>query len=394
MMVKPPVFVDQTINQGLKQNLTPDKFTQLVRLITEIRLDCADINVAAWQELRQYPVVPMDNLRGNIEACCRQAALAAQLGFKSVSIAVFACDQLNAAAVRLALATARECGLTAALKIRNASALSIAQIAELAEKVSLTAGDTVIYGDEGSLLDPLHTKDILTELQGKLSAELEFCAYNELGLASANTLAALHAGIRRVATAVGGIDGFAAFEEVLLGNKFLLKVPVSIGGNLAGLSKEALACLGRELPANKPVIGTAVFAHESGIHVDGVMKNPELYEPFSPHLVGLSRKLVIGKHSGTASLRAKLQTWNMPLSDFDAALLLGMVRNLAVAQKGMVNDLQLIDLYDEVCGLTKYDGIEGDEICKAEKKYSSLTLHCGTGNKRRVLFSLPKKSSL
>nr|WP_092073303.1 hypothetical protein [Dendrosporobacter quercicolus]NSL49942.1 pyruvate carboxyltransferase [Dendrosporobacter quercicolus DSM 1736]SDM56755.1 homocitrate synthase NifV [Dendrosporobacter quercicolus] len=393
-MVKPPVFVDQTVNQGLKQNLTPDKFTQLVRLITEIRLDCADISVAAWQGMRQYPLAPMDSLRGNIEACCHQVTLAGQLGFKSVSIVIFACDQLNTSAVRLALAAAKGQGLTAALQIRNASALSIAQIAELAEKVDLAAADAVIYGDEGSLLDPLHTNRILTELQEKLPVELEFCAYNELGLAAANTLAALRAGIRRVATAVGGIDSFAAFEEILLGYKFLLNAPVAIGGNLASLSKAVLSLMGRELPANKPVIGTDVFAHESGIHVDGVIKNPELYEPFIPELVGLARKLVIGKHSGTASLKAKFRSWNRPLSDFDAAVLLGMVRKLAIAQKGLVNDRQLIDLYDEICGQTIYAEIEGDEICKAEKKYSSLTPHCGMGNKRPVLFSRPKKSSL
>lgn len=390
-MIKPPIFVDQTINQGLKQNFIADQLAELVRLISEIRLDYADISVANWQGFSRNSVLPKERFRGVIEPCCQQVVLASNLGFRTVNMVVFCQRDLNSY-IEMALATAKTLGLSVILQIRNASEFPVQELIAFVEQVKLTQGDAVLYCDEGSLLDPFVTYKTLTELKEKLSVDLEFCAHNNRGLATANTLAALKAGVCKVSTAVAGIDSFAAFEEILLAYKYLLSQPVEITKKLAQLSKEVLGCLGREIPINKPIIGSNVFAHESGIHVDGVIKNPDLYEPFSPEIVGLSRKLVIGKHSGTASLKAKFRSWNMPLNDFDAALLLGIVRKKAICQRSSLNDCQLIDLYYEMSGQLHGFEAGGDEICRAEKKYTLSIQRYGMANKRPVLFSQRRKS--
>ncbi|GBG55203.1 homocitrate synthase [Sporomusaceae bacterium FL31] len=391
-MLKPPIFVDQTINQGLKQNLIADKLAELVRFISEIRLDYADISVANWQGISRNSVLPMEKFRGVIEPCCQQVILASNLGFRTVNMVVFCRRDLNSHAIEMALATAKTLGLSVVLQIRNASEFAVQALIGFVKQVNLAHVDTVLYCDEGSLLDPFVTYKTLTELKEKLSVDLEFCAHNNRGLATANTLAALKAGVCKVSAAVAGIDSFAAFEEILLAYKFLLNQPIEITKKLAQLSKEVLGCLGREVPMNKPIIGSNVFAHESGIHVDGVIKNPDLYEPFSPEIVGLSRKLVIGKHSGTASLKAKFRSWNMPLNDFDAALLLGIVRKKAISQRSSLNDCQLIDLYYEMSGQLQGFEAGGDEICRAEKKYTLSIQRYGMANKRPVLFSQRRKS--
>lgn len=108
-----------------------------------------------------------------------------------------------------------------------------------------------------------------------------------------------------------------------------------------------MECLGVELSVNKAIIGRDIFAHESGIHVDGVIKNPKIYEAFAPEEVGLARQLIIGKHSGTASLKAKFLEWNVRLTEAGANLLLKEVRRVAVKQKCPLSDVQLKQLYCE-----------------------------------------------
>jgi homocitrate synthase NifV len=391
-MVRPPIFVDQTLNQGLKQNLSPDQLAELVRYMTELGLTDADIQVAAWQSLGRNFMPPFAQYRAVIDPCVHQVENACKSGFKIVNIAIFYHENVETDSLLLALVTAKRLGLNTVLQIRNASELSTQAIGDFVASLEWSGLDSIMFCDEAGLLDPMTTYHTCMELKKRIAVELEFCAYNKMGLATANTLAALRAGIRKVTTAVAGIDSYAAFEEIVLGYRFLLNQPIEISSNLAPLSRTVVSCLGREVAVNKPIIGHHVFAHESGIHVDGVIKNPELYEPFAPELVGLSRRLVIGKHSGTASLKAKFLSWNLPLTDFDASLLLGIVRRKAINQKSPLNDCQLIDLYDEMLGRGLGCEAGGDEICRAEKKYSLSIQRYGMVNKRPVLFSQRRKS--
>jgi homocitrate synthase NifV len=101
------------------------------------------------------------------------------------------------------------------------------------------------------------------------------------------------------------------------------------------------------LPVWKAIVGSNMFAHESGIHADGVQKNPLTYEVFSPEEVGLQRQMVVGKHSGTASLVAKFREYNKELTDVEANCLLEKVRSLAVDLKRSLFDKELIYLYED-----------------------------------------------
>jgi homocitrate synthase NifV len=105
------------------------------------------------------------------------------------------------------------------------------------------------------------------------------------------------------------------------------------------------------LPPWKPIVGSNMFAHESGIHADGALKNPKTYEVFRPEEVGLERQIVIGKHSGTASIKAKFREYGRELQDGQAEEILKQVRALAVDMKRSLFDKELIyiyaDLYEE-----------------------------------------------
>lgn len=227
------------------------------------------------------------------------------------------------------------------LCIENASALSFKEIEPYLAVVDEFKIKSLIYQDGHSLLDSFATEINLKAWQERIPTELEFHAHNGLGLATANALAAIRAGVRHIAVSVGGTgySGHAALEEVMMACK-LLDLPIDTT-RLAQKCDRILTLLGITLPATKAVIGQNIFAHESGIHVDGVLKQPSLYELFSPDQVGLTRKLVLGKHSGMASLKAKLAELSLDLDDEAARSLLTTVRRFAVEQKKSPDDLTL-----------------------------------------------------
>ena len=109
----------------------------------------------------------------------------------------------------------------------------------------------------------------------------------------------------------------------------------------------------RAIPIWKAIIGTNVFAHESGIHADGILKNPENYEAFRPESVGLERQMVIGKHSGSKALIHKFDEFGIELDAETASQLLERVRSTAVELKRTLFDKELMLLYGEVTGQVK-----------------------------------------
>jgi len=167
---------------------------------------------------------------------------------------------------------------------------------------------------------------------------LEFHAHDDLGLATANTLAALLAGAQAASVTVNGLGeraGNAALEEVVLA----LRVAHGIGSDinlerLAALSALVARASGRTVPPEKPVVGSAVFQHGSGIHCAGLLRDERSYEPFAPGLVGRSRaEFQLGAHTGGGAVAAVLLAQGCPVSAEAARVLAGRVRGLA-RQKG------------------------------------------------------------
>jgi 2-isopropylmalate synthase len=139
--------------------------------------------------------------------------------------------------------------------------------------------------------------------------------HNDLGLAVANTIAAIRAGVRQVECTINGIGeraGNAALEEAVMAIRTRHDaVPYTTGiqsENILRTSKLLSTITGFDVQPNKAIVGRNAFAHESGIHQDGVLKNPQTYEIMTPESVGWTKSsLVMGKHSGRAAFRDKLR---------------------------------------------------------------------------------------
>lgn len=146
--------------------------------------------------------------------------------------------------------------------------------------------------------------------------------HNDLGLATANSLAGILGGAGQVECTINGIGeraGNAALEEVVMAMKLrsdLFKYNNRIHSqNLFKLSSLVAKTIGFTVPKNKAIIGENAFSHESGIHQDGMFKNPLTYQIISPKLVGVDQLgLVLGKHSGKAALVNKIKELGLKIS--------------------------------------------------------------------------------
>jgi homocitrate synthase NifV len=169
---------------------------------------------------------------------------------------------------------------------------------------------------------------------------VEFCPKNRLHCATALAAEwALSGAGGDVVTTFGGAGGFAATEEVIM----ILRMNNPRGADkIYGFLPEMTRLFGKiakkNVPPNKPVIGKRIFHVESGVHVDGILKQPMCYEPFPPELVGQARKIVLGKQSGAASIRAKLAELKLQRAEEELPPILARVKAEAAQKRGAVTD--------------------------------------------------------
>jgi len=179
--------------------------------------------------------------------------------------------------------------------------------------------------------------------------------HDDLGLAVANSLAAVRAGVRQIECTVNGIGeraGNASLEEVVVAlavRKESFGVATRINmEQLFPASRLLTEITGAQVAPNKAVVGANAFAHEAGIHQDGIIKNPLTYEIISPETVGVpSRSLVVGKHSGRHALRETLHNLGYEPSDAELAEIYRRVTTLADQAK-TVRPRDLVGIAHEV----------------------------------------------
>ena len=177
-------------------------------------------------------------------------------------------------------------------------------------------------------------------------SDIEFCPTDRYHCATALAVewAACGAG-GGIVTAFGGIGGFAPTEEVAMAMRMN---GLRGADRIYGFFPEMASLFGKiakkNTRPNKPVIGKRIFHVESGIHVDGILKQPKCYEPFPPEAVGQERKIILGKQSGAASIRAKLSEFNIEIPDEDIPRILDAVRAKAMENGGAVTDVEFAEI--------------------------------------------------
>ncbi|MHA1606518.1 MAG: 2-isopropylmalate synthase [Candidatus Freyarchaeota archaeon] len=204
--------------------------------------------------------------------------------------------------------------------------------------------------------------------------------HNDFGLATANALAAIEKGAQQVHVTVNGIGeraGNASLEEVVVSAVALYGIKVNVDTTrIFETSKLVERISGVRLPPNKPIIGDNAFKHESGIHAHAVLENPLTYEPIKPELIGRIREsivedaIVIGKHAGGHSLRAKLQEMGITCNEEQLREILSRIKELGDKGK-KVTDVDLLAIAEDIVGQVS----EKERILRLEE----LTVVTGKG---------------
>jgi len=209
-------------------------------------------------------------------------------------------------------------------------------------RAAIAAGATsVAFPDTVGILTPEKTREFIRLIRSEVPelerALLAVHFHNDLGLAVANTLAAVSEGADVVQSTIGGLGeraGNAAMEEVVLA----LRLHAEQYGRDTRIDLRRLTELGRLVSKatgispspTKPIFGTNIFATEAGVHQDGILKNAESYLPYPPELVGHREgiRLVIGKHSGKRAVAHRLQRLGILVDEDEAERLLEQIKQL------------------------------------------------------------------
>jgi 2-isopropylmalate synthase len=209
--------------------------------------------------------------------------------------------------------------------------------------------DTVGYAVPDEFADMVKYISAHTPNIGK--AVFSVHCHNDLGLATANTLAAINAGARQAEVTINGIGeraGNTSMEEVVMAlstRPNFMPFTTNIKTEFIYPTSRLVSMItGIMVQPNKAIVGANAFAHEAGIHQDGVLKNPMTYEIMKPEAIGLSaNKLVLGKHSGRHALRSRLKEMGYDLSDEELKLVFKKFKDLADRKKHVVDeDLEVI----------------------------------------------------
>jgi 2-isopropylmalate synthase len=255
--------------------------------------------------------------------------------------------------------------------------------------IAIRAGATTInIPDTVGYTEPVESAELIRRLIAEVDGaeEVVFATHchNDLGMATANSLAAVAGGARQIECTINGLGeraGNTALEEVVMALKVRADImPFETGVDsrrLMAISRRVASVSGFPVQFNKAIVGKNAFAHESGIHQDGMLKNAETFEIMRPEDVGLSEtSLVMGKHSGRAALRSKLKELGYELADNQLMDVFTRFKSLADRKK---------EVFDEdLIALMQDEERTGEDRIRVER----LRVVCGTEGPQEAALTL------
>jgi len=368
LFVESPRFFDTTLRDGEQTpgvSLTPAAKLEIATALADIGVHVIEAGSAAASDGERESIRTIADAGLAAECCAYVRALpgdidlAADAGADSVHLVVPVSDLHITKKLRKtreqvcdmawsAVEYAKSHGLIVELSGEDASRADQAFLAAVFREGVDRGADRLCFCDTVGLLTPERTAGIIPPL---LFAPLSIHCHDDLGFALANSIAALRAGASAVHVTVNGLGeraGNTAFEELVMALEVLYGVDTGImTEDLYPLSTHIARLTGVSLATNKPIVGEMAFTHESGIHAHGIMRDASTYEPIRPELVGRRRRIVIGKHSGSAAVEATLHDMGYAPDAGQLAEIVARIKHLGDA--GMrVTDADIMAIADTV----------------------------------------------
>lgn len=325
------VFWEETLRDGEQTPgvvFTVDEKLKIAKMLDDIGVGIMDVGipVVSKEEFKAVKAIANEGLKATIIGAARtvqsdiDACVDANVGETSIFVA---CSDLH---LKYKLQKTRE-------EVLEISVESVQYAIDHGLEVSFVTEDTVradldfvtelynacteagarraVLCDTVGVMTPSAMKWWIGEIKKRFKPiQLSIHCHNDLGMAVANSLAAVECGAEVPHTTVNGIgerSGNASFEELVLGLEMLYDYRTGIDiSRLYELSTMVEEITGIPLAINKPIVGYNAFSHESGIHADGVLKKTLTYEPIDCEAIGRTRKFIFGKHTGHAAVADKL----------------------------------------------------------------------------------------
>ena len=237
---------------------------------------------------------------------------------------------------------AKDHGLTVEFSAEDATRTERDFLFEVFTEVVSAGADFIDVPDTVGILTPVLTRELITDIKNNFTAPISVHFHNDFGLATANTLTAIECGANQAHVTINGLGertGNCSLEELVMTLKSAYGIDLDLDTTrLYSLSNLVGRLTGIKMPVNKPIVGDNAFAHESGIHVHGILNNSSTYEPISPEMVGHSRRIVLGKHTGANAVKSKLKENHIDLNDDQFQKVFDEIKSLGDSGKCVTDD--------------------------------------------------------
>ena len=258
----------------------------------------------------------------------------------------------------------KESGATCMYSPMDATRTDEDYLIEVIEAVSDAGTDWINLPDTCGVATPTRFAKMVATVREYTDANVDVHAHDDFGLAAGNAMAGFEAGAAQAQVSVNGIGeraGNAAYEEVVMAAEALYGVDTGIATErITELSRLVEEASDMPVPANKPVVGANAFSHESGIHAAGVLENSSTFEPgvMTPGMVGATREFVLGKHTGTHSVRKRLEEAGFAPTDDEVREVTRRVKDFG-AEKRRVTVTEL-ERFARDAGVDRESGVRAD----------------------------------
>lgn len=377
-------ILDTTLRDGEQTpgvSLTPNEKLRIAMKLDELGVDMIEAGSAITSEGEKESIknIVNENLSAEVLSFARPLTqdidAAIDCGVDAIHLVVASSDihikdKLNTSydeVIKNAIYSceyASDHGLTIELSAEDASRAEIDFLKKLFRETISAGADRICACDTVGILTPDKSYLLFKELS-KFKKPLSVHCHNDFGLAVANTLSALKGGAKEAHCTINGIGeraGNASLEEIAVSLNKLYDIETNIEeSKLFDTSKLVSRLTGVYIQPNKAIVGENAFAHEAGIHSDGVIKNTSTYEPIRPEFVGHKRKFVMGKHIGKHALKNSLDELGLRVDD--AQLMDIFLRVKALGDMGKcVSDVDVQAIADDVLGIMEEKVLDLEEL--------------------------------
>jgi D-citramalate synthase len=378
-------FLDTTLRDGEQTpgvSLVPESKLRIAQRLDELGVDVIEAGFAAVSEgeMEAVSLIAKQGLRAQVSSAARgtRGDIDAVLksGASTISMIIPTSDlhieaKLHKTREQILKATedcvqyAKEHGLVVELLAEDATRSDFEYLVKFFQTAVDAGADRLVPCDTVGILTPERSAEFFSKLKERVKAPLGVHCHNDFGMAVANTVAALGVGVEEVHATINGLGeraGNASLEEVVVTLKTLYKLDLNIKTELLyGTSQLVSRLTGVYVQPNKAVVGENAFTHESGIHTQGMLANPLTYEPFAPELVGGTRRLSPGKHSGSHAIRADLENMGLKPSSEQFKEIFQRIKGLGDKGK-TVMDADVLAIAEAVMGLSRAKPILLEEM--------------------------------